>query len=254
MPLTLEDVLHPLTGDFIVQTDAHDTDVAYLKAVSRSRLADEPAMVVLSDCRVDFNIPGVKPLGPDVAVFSGLRRFITWATFDVAEERAKPEMVVEVTSPSTRKNDVVIKRTLYHRARVPWYVIADVTLEEDDERRIELSLLRWTRTGYKKVQPDEQGRVWLEPIRLWLGQVRDPRGGYMRLACFDPETGAEVGDYTAISQALDEALRLREEAEAARAEAESARTEAERLLRERDAALAEALERLRRLEAAQGPP
>src|SRR5215468_2145903 len=69
VPLTLEDVLFPEEGDFIVQTDWHDSDRAYLKAVSRQRLADHPTALVLSDCRVDFNIPGVKPLGPDLAVF-----------------------------------------------------------------------------------------------------------------------------------------------------------------------------------------
>jgi hypothetical protein len=46
--------------------------------------------------------------------------------------------------------------------------------------------------------------VWLDPVGLWLGQTRDTQGGFMRLACYDPETGAEVGDYPAISRALAE--------------------------------------------------
>ena len=29
VPLTLEDVLHPEVGDFIVQTDGHDSDLNY---------------------------------------------------------------------------------------------------------------------------------------------------------------------------------------------------------------------------------
>src|SRR5262249_31709431 len=71
IPLTLEDVLHPEEGDFIVQTDAHDSDRAYLKHVFKARLEDDRTAVVLSDCRVDWNIPGIRPLGPDVAVFFG---------------------------------------------------------------------------------------------------------------------------------------------------------------------------------------
>ena len=40
-----------------------------------------------------------------------------------------------------------------------------------------------------------------------------PEDGFMRLACFDPATGQEVGDYTAISRALDESQGLRADAE-----------------------------------------
>ena len=49
-----------------------------------------------------------------------------WATLDVAAEGARPALVVEVTSPSTRENDLGTKPDFYHRAGVPLYVIADV--------------------------------------------------------------------------------------------------------------------------------
>jgi colicin import membrane protein len=241
VPLTLEDVLHPEEGDFIVQSDPHDSDRAYLKAVSKARLTDDSTAVVLSDCRVDFNIPGVKPLGPDLSVFTGVRRHIMWSTFNVARERARPALVIEVTSPETRDNDVGIKVDYYRRGRVPWYLIADVTIEEEGERRIELILYHRVGQIYHRIPADERGRVWLEPIGLWLGQTRDPQGGFMRLACYDPATGEEVGDYTAISRALAESQeRLAEESRArqkaerqarseakARARAEQARAQAE---------------------------
>ena len=50
----------------------------------------------------------------------------------------------------------------------------------------------------------EDGSGWT-PVGLWLGVVRDPEGDFDRLACFDGETGDEVGDYQAISQALEAA-------------------------------------------------
>ena len=109
VPLTLEDVLHPDVGDFIVQSDGHDSDLNYLKDVFKAQLADDPMKAVISDCRVDWNLPGVKPLGPDVAVFRGIKRHRDWSTFDVKAEGAKPILVVEVTSPDTRQNDVVTK-------------------------------------------------------------------------------------------------------------------------------------------------
>ena len=115
IPLTLEDVLHPETGDFIVQTDPHDNDSAYLKYVFKSRLANDPHAAVISDCRVDWNLSGIKPLGPDVAVFFDVMHHRLWATLNVAAERVTTALVVEVTSPATRTNDVEIKFDYYQR-------------------------------------------------------------------------------------------------------------------------------------------
>jgi hypothetical protein len=60
VPLTLEDVLFPQVGDFIAETDPHNDDRAYLKAVFKAQLAHDPEALVLSDCRVDWNLPGVR--------------------------------------------------------------------------------------------------------------------------------------------------------------------------------------------------
>jgi hypothetical protein len=81
-------------------------------------------------------------------------------------------------------------------------------------------------------------------VQLWLGLSRDRLGNYERLACFD-RSGAEVGDYTAISTALAAETRARAEAEArATAEAEARAAEAD--ARERaEARIRELEERLR---------
>ncbi len=264
VPLTLEDVLHPETGDFIVHSDPHDDDLNYLKDVFKSSLADHPDAAVVSDCRVDWNIPGVRPLGPDIAVFSVVKRRRPWVTLDVKADGAKPAMVVEVTSPDTRSNDLEIKVDYYDRARVPLYVIADALKDDGEVRRLRLIGYRRTRRGYQKIEPDARGRLWLAPVRLWLDVTQDKRLGYDRLACFDPVSGEEVGDYTAVREALmtemtvrreavrlAEALAARADTEAARADTEAARadTEAARANAEAAArALAEA--RIRELEAA----
>ena len=227
VPLTLEDVLFPETGDFIVQTDLHDTDSSYLKHVFNARLAGDPQAVAVSDCRVDWNLAGVRPLGPDIAVFFGIKRRKDWATLDVAAERARPVLVVEVTSTGTRQNDLEIKVDFYHRAEVPLYVIADVLEEDEDTRHMTLIGYRYAPEAYERIAPDARGWIWLDPLELWLGVVPDPRLGCDRLACFDGETGEEIGDYEAISQALEAATAAQSQAEA-RADAEAgARTEAE---------------------------
>jgi colicin import membrane protein len=211
-----------------LESDPHNWDRGYLKEVFDTRLIDDATAVVLSDCQVDFNIPGVKPLCPDDAVFLGVRRRIAWTSFNVAAERARVVLVAEVTSPETRSNDLGIKKDYYHRAKVPWYVIADVTYEAGNERRIELMLFRRMRRVYRREPADERGRVWLEPVGLWLGVTRDARGGFQRLACYDPETDEEIGDYRAISRALEEEVKARRRAERARATEARARRKAER--------------------------
>ena len=89
VPLTPEDVLFPQEDDFIVQNTAHNADRGYLDYVFSDRLSETPTTVVLADCRIDWNIPGVRPLGPDIAVFSGVKRRPPkgWDTFYVAVER-----------------------------------------------------------------------------------------------------------------------------------------------------------------------
>ena len=95
------------------------------------------------------------------------------------------------------------KVDFYYQAGISLYVIADVLEEDDFERRLELIVYRHTPDGYERIKPDERGWIWLEPIGVWVGIAPEARLGYDRLACFDPATGEEIGDYTAISQALE---------------------------------------------------
>jgi Uma2 family endonuclease len=232
-PLTLEDVLHPETGDFIVESVAHDNDRSFLKYVFKFRLADDPHAAVVSDCRIDWNLSGIRPLGPDVAVFLEVMRQLDWTTLNVAAERVQPALVVEVTSPRTRVNDVETKFNYYHRARVPLYVIVDAVDEAREPRRLELHVYRYQPQGYEPIAPDPRGLICLETVDVWLGVVRDSVLGGDRVACFDAVTGDEIGDYTVVTRAAEQAMtRAKAEAESrahaeTHARAEAARAESE---------------------------
>jgi len=227
VPLTEKDLLFPRTGDFIVQSKGHNQDVAYLISVFTSQVAGDPSAAVISDCRVNWNLPKVRPLGPDVSLFLGVKQQRDWTTFNVAAEGATPALVVEITSESTRKNDLGIKVKYYHRAKVPFYFIADVT-RPNGIRHLTLIGYRYTPQGYELIEPDARGRIYLETVRLYVGVTHDRLAGYDRLACFDPKTGEELGDYTALREAIDKARKE------ARAEAQ-ARIEAEARIRELEA-------------------
>jgi len=219
VPLTLEDVLHPEVGDFIVHSDRHETDRMYLTAVLRARLEAHGRAIVLSDVRVAWDVPDLRPHGPDVMVIPGLRERRDWSTFDVAEEGVRPALMIEITSPETRENDVVWKVAHYARAGVAQYVIVD-NVGRRGERQLRLLDYRLVGDTYRLQPPDERGWVYLELADLWVGVEGD------HVVCY-ADDGTAFGDYaTVVQQAAEAEARARQEA-AARAEAEArARQEA----------------------------
>jgi Uma2 family endonuclease len=220
IPLTPEDLLFPLEGDFQLHTDMHNEDCLYLKTVLKSKLTDDLAAVVLSDCRVDFNVKGLRPLGPDVVVLfghNGPRQ--DWGTFHVGEEKSRPGLVVEITSPDTRKNDLGIKVKFYHQAQVPHYVVIDVR-NRGGRRRLTLIGYSWTPDGYERMKHDDLGRLVLEPLGISIGTTVVEVGD--RVVCFDAATDRMIGDYEQVRNALIDA-----EAEARNAKAEARNAEAE---------------------------
>jgi Uma2 family endonuclease len=233
IPLTEEDVLHPQEGDKIMHTDVHDVDCHYLVGVSRARIANDPKAVAFHDVCIDWDDPALRHHSPDVSVIFGLReRRSYYGRFHVAREGVRPRVLIEVVSPDSRDLDLVKKFKAYHEAQVPYYVIVDRERPEGPPR-----ILAYVRTPreYVPLPPDKDGRVWLEPLGIWLG-TRDNR-----VVCYDGATGEELGDYAAVTQALATA-KARIAAETARAEAERVKAEAERVRAEAERVRAEAAE------------
>ena len=222
VPLTLEDVLHPQVGDFIVHSEAHERRNLYVYDVFTARVADDPSAVVLHDVRVAWDVPGLKAHGPDIAVIFGVRERKNWSTFDVAVEGTRPILLVEITSPETASTDRSNKLEEYALAGVAYYVIID-TLIQAGQPHLLLLGYRQGPTGFQVVAPDERGWLWLPPVRVWLGIADN------ELVCYD-EAGQPLGDYRALSLALaSETL--------ARAVAEQRALAAEERLRQLEAEL-----------------
>jgi len=251
VPLTLDDVLHPEVGDFIVHSDFHETDRMYLTAVLRARLEPSRRAIVLSDVRIAWDIPDLRAHGPDVMVIPGVRKRRNWSTFEVVVERARPALIIEIVSPDARENDVVIKVEHYARAGVAQYVIVDDT-GRGGVRRLRLLDYRLEAGMYRLQEPDAEGRVHLALADVWLGIRRD------HVVCYDA-AGREIGDYVTVvrqaakaeARAKQAATRAKEAAARARREA-AARAEAEeRAQREAAAREAEARARMEAEERAQ---
>ena len=218
VPLTLEDVLHPQYEDVMPQDSAHAQDRSYLFGIGKRQTAGDPTALVLHDVLVFWDVPGLRQHSPDISVIFGVRQPEKLRkSFDVAAEGVRPTMLIEVVSPNYRNNDVVIKVEHYHRARVPLYVVVD---REQAEGPVTIKGYRYAPQQYEEIPLDAQGRLWLEPLGVWLGT----RGN--QVVCYDGVTGKEIGDYAQVSQ---EAERLSQELAAAKARNRELEAELRRL-------------------------
>jgi hypothetical protein len=204
VPLSLEDVLHPQEDDVIPENTVHEPERGYLTWSFRGRLDRIPSGQVLSDCLLDFNVAGVRPLSPDVSVIEGVNTLPLpqLGTYRFADLGGRCLLAVEIASPHTRENDVDRKPELFHRCGVQQYVLIDQQ-REDGPR--EIISRRWTPDGYVVEALDANGRARLHALGLLLG-LRDNR-----IRLYDADTGVEIGDPVETSEALRSAEeRIRE--------------------------------------------
>lgn len=197
-PLTEEDVLHPQEGDHITQNDQHGLDCNYLRNVLSANVTHIPHPVVLGDCLIDLGVKRVKPLASDAAVFADVPTRRLWSTFRVRDEGARWVLVGEVTSPATRDKDLHVKPRLYYQAGVPLYFIVDQESVRGGVRQLRLIGYERGRRAYRRMRLNAEGRLWLEPVQLWLGV----EGG--RVVCYDA-SGRAIEDYAELEQARADA-------------------------------------------------
>jgi Uma2 family endonuclease len=232
VPLTLEDVLHPQEGDVIPENSFQEEERRYLADILNLRLPRAEGHLVLSDCLVNWGVPGIGNHSPDVSVFSGIVRPPPEpiGIFDLAASGGRCRMALEIVSPDTRNNDVIYKFDEYHQGGVPLYVIID---QKREYGLRELRGYEHTPDGYALISLTAQSRLPLRTLGLEL-VLEDNR-----LVCYDAATGAKFGNYSQVFEACQTA-----EAQAQR-EAEARQT-AEARLQELEA-------EVRRLRG-QGPP
>jgi Uma2 family endonuclease len=192
VPLTLEDVLHPKEDDVIPERPLQEQARGDLARIFRSRLPQD-TWLVLSDCIVDWGVPGIGNHSPDVSVFADLkvRPDPERGTFHLKPSGGRCVLAIEVVSPDSRATDVERKFQEYYEVGVPLYVMVDKQRESLPRR---LLGYRHTPQGYAPVPPDEYGRLPLEPLGLSLG-LRDEQ-----VMCYDAATGEELGDYAQVDQ------------------------------------------------------
>jgi Uma2 family endonuclease len=242
VPLTEADVLHPQEDDFIVQNPAHEEDCHYLKTILAAHLAGRPGVVIYRDQRIDWGVAAIQPLGPDLAVLENVPEDLPsqMGTLHVRESAARPLLVLEVTSPTTREVDLDEKVVEYDLAGVPFYAIVDRRVRNEIEE-LRLLAYRATDQGYVRVKLDAQGWLALEPIGLWLGMEG------RNLLCRDAR-GERLLDYQEVVQAFREAT-TRAQAAETRAQAAETRAQAAETRAQEEAQARQTAETLAQAEA-----
>lgn len=131
-----------------------------------------------------------------------------------------------------REVDTITKLIEYHEAMVPMYVIID-RVKEDDWPTIRG--YRYAPEGYESLTLDDRDCLLLPALGLRLCANQN------RIALYDAQTGEELGDYIAISEALEAEIAARQAAEAqARQAREQARLAQEQVRVAQDRIRAEA--------------
>ena len=224
IPLTEEDYLHPQEEDRQMLVEAHVAATFYLRHALKIGLTDRPDLKIFCDHRIDWQLEGLKPLGPDVVVFDNFTR--EWdpyeGTLPVRDFGAKVVAVFEVTSPSTRHIDFDAKFEVFAEVGIPYYLIVD-TAEPNGEPRI--LGYRLCRGEYRPMHRDPKLGFMVPPLKLYFRWEND------RVIAAD-EDGIDIPDSPEL------AALYKAETERANTEAERANTEAE--LRKQATARAEA--------------
>ena len=157
VPLTLEDVLFPETGDFIVQTDPHDNDVVYLKIVFKSQLADDPRL------GGGLGLPGgLEPAGGPAAGprYRGVPRHGGISRLGDPGRGGRGDDPRDGRGGHLAphaQNDLESKFDYYNRARVPLYVIVNAIQDNEQGSSPELDGVPMDPGGLSKDRAESSG-------------------------------------------------------------------------------------------------
>ncbi len=202
-------------GKPMAETDWHRILMVALIETLQRYYAHHPLVYVSGNLLV-FYQPGNRRrhLSPDVFVVRGVSKAIR-PNYLIWEEGKPPEVVIELTSSSTRREDLGRKFVLYRDTlRVKEYFLFD---PRGDYLDPQIQGYRLRKGEYVPIRP-ARGRL---PSRV-LGLHLEPRGEDLRL--WDPVAGALLATP---KEELHQAERDREQAERDREQAEQAQLKAE---------------------------
>ena len=157
IPFQREIVYPESDGEPMAETEFHLDETIYLIEALRERFRDTPDAYVCGDMLLYFKQGDPRSVvSPDVFLVKGVSKRKR-RVYKFWEEGGRgPCLVVEVTSDSTRDEDLVRKKSLYERLGVEEYVLYD-PLGDYLEPRIQGFRLAGGR--YEKISPEADGSL-----------------------------------------------------------------------------------------------
>jgi Uma2 family endonuclease len=253
LPLKSREVEYPSSdGKPMAETDLHRDEMVYVIEALQEHFRDAPDVYVSGNLLL-YYVEG-KPrfsISPDVLVAKGVadakaRRDV----YKVWEEGQVPCWVLEVTSKTTRAEDLRKKKDLYRDLGVEEYFLFDPREEYLDPSLQGFRLSQARGGTYRPLPLQADGSL----VSSVLGVVFRREGERLRLSqvrtgeTYLRSSEKDLARRTAEEQALREAAARREAEERASREVEARREAEERAVREADARR-EAEQRAARLEA-----
>jgi Uma2 family endonuclease len=232
MPLRDEEIEYPTSdGRPMAESNLHRKVMADLIAALEQHFLDDPLAWAGGNFLLYYEKGNPRAsVSPDVVLVRGIEKWDR-PLYKLWEEGRPPDFVIEVTSSSTRREDLATKKDLYERLGVSEYFLFDPTGDYLNPR---LQGYRLEQGRYIRLAQDPDGSL---PSRITDLSLR-PEGLNLRL--IDARTGEKllwIAEETAARQAAErraeKAERKVEEEAAERSrlegELESLRTELERM-------------------------
>lgn len=205
----------------MAESDLHWEVTSYCISALRAWFASRPDVYVAGDNFIYYEQGQPKSfVSPDCYVVFDVEMRLRDSYKAWENSGHLPDVVIEITSKSTRSEDTGKKYLMYQNVlQVSEYFLFDPTADYITTR---LRGYRLGRTGYAPIEPDAQGHLHSEQIGLDLVVEGN------RLRFFDPIGGFTFQTYAEIfNRAQEEAHRA--DTEARRAQEEKQRADAEAL-------------------------
>jgi Uma2 family endonuclease len=169
VPLTYADTLDPQLGDEMPQDEIHASISTLIYQMLKAFYADDPETAVFYDLKFLWGIPGLKEPAPDVAVVPRLKSKSQRrrSSFDVAHEKTRPCLVIEVNSPRYPGDDTA-KKDIYRQAGVLEYILINPHAGRGKDE-FHLKGYQLVGRAYEEIRPDEEGRLFSQTTGILFG-------------------------------------------------------------------------------------
>ncbi len=209
-------------GKPMAETDTHIDLLIYLREALSDYFRDDPDVYIAGNLFVYYEAGDpTQVVAPDVFVVRGVPKHDR-RVYKVWEEGEAPDVVFELTSQSTRKEDLGPKKGIYEMLGVGEYFIFDPFADYLEPRLIGFRLAEW---GYRRIEDEAPLTSQVSGLELHV------EGETLRLV--DPTTGEKLLTPLEAQEALRQMQAAYHQAEEARRKAEQEieqlRAELERL-------------------------